>query len=531
MKKVKFSIVLVLVCVLMLSLIGCSKDSGNKKDEKQTVSEKDDEKNKNDKDEKKEDKPTAATTEEPAEPPFEEYYLVDYAVFMKYLAEDTSTGNHNRNLDLVAGCQVFDSDGDGYKELYTQILSNDFNGNCYVISPSTKPGIFISSQSGPAGECDIQYSSVENQIYYCTGYSTVGFSFANYYKYNGNNGVFLEMGYTQTLESSEGIGVYKEEANWKGDVQMRTRNEDEASLVTEWNEKLKALELTAIDNNYNSITNIVSTDSIEQSVIAMEKHLNSLGVKYLTTSIDLDGNGTKEQVYAIENYCEKWMNNTNAEYCFDNQMFYDVYPNGLVYIILDGNDEETNIYVDIKKELYDVSELTDKDGLCVISSYETEVIYNLYTPGEDSVIGIKNITQDEAHAGVGDSIYTNLTMGKYYAATLSVGAIYEYIFYEDFTYQENTYVEGIDGPVLGYTEFGRYSIDGNTSKVYFYYENGGMMDLYYNLDYNCLMVETVDALDDSGSDSSSLYLRIMDGTIPSVTALFEYQNEIIQSMR
>ncbi|MBE5933677.1 MAG: hypothetical protein E7263_09700 [Lachnospiraceae bacterium] len=536
MRKIKSNIILVLVLILMLSLLGCSKDDKKDKDDKkQTVSEKDATDDKKDKEDKKEDKTTAATTEDVAEPAFEEYYLVDYAVFMKYLVEDTTYGDHSRNLDLVAGCQVFDSDGDGRKELYAQISSNGISGNCYVISPSTKAGIYINSQTGAAGECEFSYSSVENQIYYRAGYSTVGILTADYCRYNGNNGMNLEMSYLQTFDTADAPGSYMEEANWKGDVKTQTRAEGEASLYDEWYGKINSLNLTPIDNNYKSITKVVSTDSIDNAIKGMEKHLSSIGVKYLTTAVDLDGNGTKEQVYAIENYCTKWMSNTNAENSFNNQMFYDVTPTGVVYIILDGNDNETNIYVDILYDTFEISKIEDNNGLSVTGAYEFNIIYDVYEPGEEYVLGYDIATyQDNVNSEENDSLINRLLTHNYYTVSPQDTIIMEYTFNSDCTYIICEYAENSDGLVMNNSWTGIFSIDEATNQVFF---DGDTTGLTYNQEYECLMTDIVYVEPDpqypefgGGYRGTVLVEKEIHGC-PSYIWLAERKNEIMEACK
>ena len=93
------------------------------------------------------------------------YSYVDYAVFAKYLTYNTHVEAGYRDATEITGCELIDSNQDGYPELYVKKISNEYKDIGYIISPYTNPGICVDCFEGATGELQILFSETEQKPY------------------------------------------------------------------------------------------------------------------------------------------------------------------------------------------------------------------------------------------------------------------------------------------------------------------------------------------------------------------------------
>ncbi|MBR1816809.1 MAG: hypothetical protein IJ763_08925 [Lachnospiraceae bacterium] len=183
------------------------------------------------------------------EPQFNEYYLLDYAVMAKLIAENSYKSN-----DDVSGCELYDSDNDGIPELYiTEPLSEDtiFYGieSIFRINHYKKPQIMSLTDTSNNGSTDIFVSDTERKIYYYKTYGTFSIGISEEYNYWNDSNMVADIYYSYAYEEDE-RGEYIEagkELEYKG----------EALEPGRWEEIQKSLKLRKLEDDFTELRPLI----------------------------------------------------------------------------------------------------------------------------------------------------------------------------------------------------------------------------------------------------------------------------------
>lgn len=335
------------------------------------------------------EKPADNTTEDPdIDYDYSDYDLIDYAVFVKYLEYYSDDGFVSRQPGNYAGCELVDSDSDGYPELYVNKLRNGVYMSSYVIAGSNHPGICIHGYTSPSGDAQIMYSCTEDRPYYQENNATVAFAYQNY-SYWENNDFVLRGSYEKMSDFSNADTVtVQQKATWDKKEQQKTFvGEDNSKLYDAWHKNVERLDLRLLNDDSGMLKHVDVGDDLELTCKKIENHLRKIGVSYETVNFDFDGNGINEQVYVTRDYIQSWTSNVNNISQLEGDVFCSgIMPKGSVCIIVDPSmDSGSTIYVDIRPEIKNVKEIVLSDVMTVVNTDGTSQVFNRFTPYDDCV--------------------------------------------------------------------------------------------------------------------------------------------------
>lgn len=222
-------------------------------------------------------------------------YLIDMAAMVEIMKKGGE----------ISGCELRDVNQDGYKELCIEKIDEDTTYlTQYVIGAWNNPGMCLNTDMSAAGSTDMLLS--ENQVY-------------------------LKQYYVTADWHSETTWLY-EDNTWK-------EIEDIPNSDT----------LRTLNNDCDDITRVSIVGSMDNVCNALENFWDKSGRNFCRTSYDMNGDGTEDVVYAIEDYFREWKNNINSAYA-DNSVLMTL-PKDSILVSLFQNNQNVEVRIDVGNAL------------------------------------------------------------------------------------------------------------------------------------------------------------------------------------
>ena len=253
---------------------------------------------------------------------FEGFEKMEYALIVSALSE---MGMRETRWTLS------DADGDGTEELFFQSLLPDEEYRVLMAADADTGAFWAYSETGASWYTGFFYDEEEGRLVRSDGANTAGHRYDVDYRWNGSGWKEVARLEAEAVEK-DGEWVYEGKADWKGrEVSLDEYDKLSSSLIQAEHKSPKLTPVTVKGDR----------EALRKSVESYLKQKKTLEDQF---EDDLDGDGTKEQIFFLSGAANPWFRNMTLENTWGTEPFMGYEDNMVTSIVLkdvDGGAELT----------------------------------------------------------------------------------------------------------------------------------------------------------------------------------------------